>query len=73
MEKVIHHAIENEVMLEGWQVARVLHIHITVASEKPSTQTSEHPQPGEDPKHYKHIQGVDESDWYKCRRVCGSE
>ena len=54
-------------MLEGWRVARVPHIHIAIALDKLSTQTSEYPQAsqclssGEDPKHYKHIQGVDES------------
>ena len=47
--------------------AGVPHIHIAIALDKLSTQTSEHPQAsqclssGEDPKHYKQIQGVDES------------
>ena len=27
-------------MLEGWQVARVPHIHIAIALDKPLTQTS---------------------------------
>ena len=54
-------------MLEGWQVARDPHIHIAIALEKPSTQTSEHLQAsqclssGEDPKPYRHIQYVNES------------
>ena len=54
-------------MLEGWQVVREPYVHIAIALEKPSTQTSEHLQAsqclssGEDSKHYRHIQDVDES------------
>ena len=53
--------------LEGWRVARDPHIHIAISLEKPSTLTSEYFQAsqclpsGEDPKYYRHIQGVEES------------
>lgn len=67
-------------MLECWWDARVPHIHIPITLDKLSqpkllNTLSLSMSSGEDPKHYKHIQGADKSmtDTNIGGNVCSSE